>query len=156
MAIGGTVVIALVIGLTASKAALGDAVPTVPLAGPPAGAAQDPVCKALFDAQDKLNAMPNHAYEETTSANGAPENLEEILVGGIRYVQVNGKWRKSPLTTQEMQKQDRENRQNTKEYACRYVREESVQGESAAVYNAQSRPRTSRLPRKSGFRSPEG
>ncbi|MHB8486117.1 MAG: hypothetical protein ACYDCM_10370 [Candidatus Acidiferrales bacterium] len=140
LGLGGMAVLALFIGLPASKAALGAGVTTVPEAGTQAGPAQDPVCKVLFSAFDKTLITPNHSYvSETVSAKDRPKNNEQILAGGIRYIQVNGKWRKSPVTTQQLQEQDRENRQNAKEYACRYVREEPVQGESAAVYNAHSK-----------------
>ncbi len=138
--IGGIAVLALFIGLPASKVALGGAVTTAPVAGAQAGPAQNPVCKVLFSAIDKTLITPNHSYvAETASATDRQENSEQILAGGIRYIKLNGKWRKTPVTTQQLQEQDRENRQDTKEYDCRYVREESVQGESAAVYNAHSK-----------------
>ena len=142
MAIGGTVALALVVALAVPKTAhgLGGGVTTVPMAGTQAGPAQDPVCRVLFSAFDKTLITPNHSYvAESVSAKDQPKNNEQILAGGIRYIKVNGKWRKSPITTQQLQEQDRENRQNTKEYSCRDVRAESAQGESAAVYNAHSK-----------------
>ncbi len=135
--IGGIAVLVLFTGLLASKVAVGGGVTTVPVAGTQAGPVQDPVCRVLFSAFDKTLITPNHSYvAESASAKDQPKNNEQILAGGIRYIKVNGKWRKSPVTTQQLQEQDRENRQNTKEYSCRYVREEPVQGESAVIYSA--------------------
>lgn len=138
MGMGGMVVI----GLAAPKTvrALGGGAMKVPVLVAQAGTAQDPVCKVLFSALDKTIITPSHSYvTQTDSGKGAPENGEQIFAGGTRYIKLNGKWMKSPLTTQELQEQDRQNRQNAKEYSCRYVRDESVQGESASVYHTHNK-----------------
>lgn len=142
MGIGGTVVVALVIGLAAPKTvrALGGGAITVPVLVAQAGTAQDPACNVPFSAFDKTIITPSHSYmTRTASGKDRPENGEQIFAGGIRYIKASDKWMKSPLTTQELQEQERQNRQNTKENSCRYVREESVQGESAAVYYTHSK-----------------
>lgn len=99
---------------------------------------QDAGCKVMFDALDKLTSTPNHFYmTETGGAKNKPTSSEGILAGGIRYIKVDGKWMKSPMSSQEVQEQEQKNRQDAKNnYSCRYMRDESVQGESAVVYSA--------------------
>jgi len=102
-----------------------------------ASSVQDSGCRILFDAQDRLNTAPNHSYmTEIRSAKGKSMASESVFAGGVRYIKVNNKWMKSPLSLQDEQKRQQENRQRANEYSCRYMREESVQGESAVVYSA--------------------
>jgi hypothetical protein len=64
-------------------------------------------------------------------------HTETIYVGGSSYTKVGGKWSRSDWTPQQVMKQEQENRQKSK-YTCRYLRDESVNGEAAAVYNTRS------------------
>lgn len=92
-------------------------------------------CKVVFDAGDRLTATPHHGYSTRTQAPGGKRNdTEDISVGGVIYVQARGKWRKSPLTVPERQKQEQENRKNVKVFSCRHLRDEAVSGEAAGVY----------------------
>ena len=101
-------------------------------------AAQDSGCKLMFDALDKLTSTPNHFYAtETGGAKNKPTNSEGILASGIRYIKVDGKWMKSPMSSQEVREQEQKNRQDVKNnYSCRYMRDEFLHGESAAVFSA--------------------
>lgn len=140
MGIDGTVAIALPLAIPGTVRALRGGVITVPVLADQAATAQDPGCKVLFSALDKTIITPSHSYvTQTDSGKGTPDNGEQIFAGGNRYIKLTGKWMKSPLTTQELQEQDRQNRQNAKEYSYRYMRDESVQGESAAVYHAHNK-----------------
>jgi hypothetical protein len=51
---------------------------------------------------------------------------------------VNGKWSLSPISTDELKQLEQRNRKNAKNLSCHYVRDESVNGQSAAVYSAHS------------------
>ncbi len=102
------------------------------------GVAQTPGgsgCKAVYDAGELLSATPHHAYLIKTSS-GRKEGTEQIYTPGGIYIQLGGGWKKSPLTMQEMQKQERENIRDARNAACRHLRDESVNGEPAAVYSA--------------------
>jgi hypothetical protein len=80
-------------------------------------------------------------YMTHTSAgieNGKPVNSEMVFAAGARYVLFNGKWSSSALSTVEMKEMDQRNRTNAKNVSCYYVRDESVNGESAAIYSAHS------------------
>lgn len=88
-------------------------------------------CKPVLDAMAKTEATPHHAYQ--TEA-GQPVK-ESILADGVIYIQIKGKWQKSPLTMKEMQDQEAENVKDAKAYTCTYVKDESVGNESAALYN---------------------
>jgi outer membrane lipoprotein-sorting protein len=52
----------------------------------------------------------------------------------LLYVNVDGKWSPSPMTMQEMKEMEQRNIQNNKT-TCRYLKDEAVNGEMAAVYN---------------------
>ncbi len=109
-------------------------------AGQPArAAAVDPACKPGIDAMMKQIATPTHLYATEASARGGkPEVRESIYSGGAIYIQMRGQWKRSPMSTQEMRKQQEENVRNAKSMSCRYLRDEAVNGESAAVYRTQS------------------
>ena len=95
--------------------------------------AQD-ACKVVLDAGDKLTATPHHGFSTRTAAGRSSQTTEDISVDGAIYVQIHGKWRKSPLTVKQLQEQEQENRaQNT---SCHYVRDEAVNGGAASVYKA--------------------
>jgi hypothetical protein len=62
---------------------------------------------------------------------------ETIYAGGSAYIKVSGKWSRSEWTLDRIMKQEQENRQQSK-YTCRYLRDESINGEAAAVYSTHS------------------
>ncbi len=64
------------------------------------------------------------------------QTTEDISVDGAIYVQIHGKWRKSPLTVKQLQEQEQENRKDAQNTSCHYVRDEAVNGEAASVYKA--------------------
>jgi hypothetical protein len=110
-------------------------------AGQPARAATlDATCKLVFDATTKQLMTPTHvvATEVSILHNGKPTTLESIYTGGAIYIKVNGQWKRSPMTVQAMLKQEEENRRNAKSVTCRYLHDETVDGEGAAVYSMQS------------------
>jgi hypothetical protein len=110
------------------------------LCGMPRVARAQSECKAAFEASDKLVTTPHHGFSTRTPASKGdkPETSEDILVGGVYYIQYRGKWVKSPMTAEDRKKQGEENRKNAKNTSCRHVRDELVNGEAAAVYQVHS------------------
>lgn len=106
------------------------------LSAGPAALAVDPSCQPLIHASEKQISTPNHAYM-TTTRDGKARTREVIFAGDSIYVMVNGKWNRSPLTPQKMQEMQAENLSRAKSMTCRYLRDESVNGEAAAVYGTQ-------------------
>ncbi len=107
-------------------------------AGQPARA-MDATCKPVLDAMAKRLATPSHAYATEVGAHGGkPETKESIYAGGAIYIQYKGKWIRSPISIQEMRKQEEENVRNAKAMTCRYLRDETVNGEAASVYHSQA------------------
>lgn len=96
-------------------------------------------CKPVFDAMGKVLVTPTHLYITETDGSGKnkPRTNEEIYFGGAIYVMVGGKWTRSKMDAAAMAKQEEENRRTSK-YSCRYLRDESVNGEAAVVYASQS------------------
>jgi hypothetical protein len=97
--------------------------------------AVDPGCQPVIDANTKMLKTPTHITTTTTAAyaGGKPRNTESIYAKDAIYVSAGGKWSRSKMTPQDMLKMEQENRQN-KKGTCRYVRDESVNGEAAALY----------------------
>ncbi len=104
------------------------------------GNADDPACKPVFDAMDKVLDVPSHEFMTKTAGKtegGKVSTSELISVNGLRYVLVNGKWHKS-MTTAQMREQEMENRKNAKVAACKKMGGDSVNGEAATVYTMHS------------------
>jgi hypothetical protein len=105
----------------------------------PAASAIDPSCKPAIDAMMKQLATPTHAFStEAAPGGGRSEVKETIFAGGAIYLQVKGAWRRSPMSVQQMREQQEENQRNAKSMTCRYLHDETVRGEAAAVYRAQA------------------
>ena len=89
-------------------------------------------CKPVFDAMNKVTMTPTRIFSTTTNA-GKLETNEILYNGDVIYVSDKGKWSRSPATVQQVAKQDQEDRNKSK-YTCRYLKDESVDGETAVVY----------------------
>ena len=90
-------------------------------------------CQPVFDAITKLITTPSHSYS-TGVVNGKPSSTETIYVQGKTYMIVKGKWWMSPVTPNDVLQQEMENRTSSKA-TCQFLRDESVNGEPAAVYS---------------------
>jgi hypothetical protein len=105
--------------------------------GLPARAA-DTGCKPATDALARMVHTPVHVYTTVTGAaftGGKPMSTESIYVGGAIYVRINGAWRHSALGVADVEKQQQKNEREAQELRCRYLRDETVNGEIAAVYS---------------------
>jgi hypothetical protein len=107
------------------------------LSAGPAALAVDSSCQPLIHASEKQISTLNHAYM-TTTREGKARTREVIFAGDSIYVMANGKWSRSPLTPQRMQELQAEISSQAKSMTCHYLRDESVNGEAAAVYDTQS------------------
>lgn len=97
-------------------------------------------CQPVFDAMSKVLVTPSHIFSTEgagTRPGAKPRNSELIYLGGAIYDKLNDKWIRSKMTAQQMLEQEKENREHGKA-TCRYLREEVVGGEAAAVYSAHS------------------
>lgn len=109
---------------------------TISLATP--ARAADDACKPISDSGRKVMLTPAHSYIVGTGGyhKSKPDNSESIYAGGTNgaiYVMVGGKWTRSKITVGDLLKQQEENIRTVKA-TCRYLRDEVVNGEAAAVY----------------------
>lgn len=107
--------------------------PAMPLAANPG---MDSACQAVIDASDKLFTAPYHMFATEAGAgvgNKKPVSSEMIFAGGAQYILNNGKWSTSPLSTAQLKEMSQRNRKNANT-SCHHVRDEAVNGESAALY----------------------
>jgi hypothetical protein len=103
----------------------------------PARAADPASCRPVLDATRKQNSVSTHMYMTRTapSSGGKPSTSEMIYVGGTSYIQVGDGWKRSTMTREAGQKVAEENIKSAKVISCRYLRDEMVGGEAAAVYS---------------------
>lgn len=100
--------------------------------------AQTPECAPALAAESKLFDAPFHLYmvdSAQTDARlhgGKPTIGESIWTGGVDYVMVRGKWIKNPVDVAAMRKE--RDTVATAKFSCSHLRDESVNGESAAVW----------------------
>lgn len=93
-----------------------------------------PGCQPVFDAMAKIYSVPVHMYSTETAGYlaGKTRTSESIYLNHATYIQVNGKWRTSPMTQEDLRNMKKDQDQKA---TCRAVRDESVNGESAALYS---------------------
>jgi hypothetical protein len=127
-------------------------------------AAED-ACERVITALTKVITTQSHIYSTTTTAamGGAPKDLprmtETIYAAGAAYSRnAGGKWTRSRATLQQVLKLEEANQRNSRQ-KCRYLLDEAVNGEAAAVYSvhAESADQSPTVrygfPRQAGFLS---
>ena len=95
-------------------------------------------CQPLIDAARKTILTPNHLYETEGSGRRGDNarSVETISTGGATYVQMNGTWRRSPMTPKQAAAQMDTNVATATVYTCTHVGDESVAGTATAVYTS--------------------
>jgi len=93
-------------------------------------------CQPVYNALAKIVTTPSHSYSTQTAplVNGQQRKVETIYVQGKTYMLARGKWMVSPATPNDVLQQELENEKQGKS-TCEFVRNESVNGEAAAVYS---------------------
>lgn len=110
------------------------------LMGTPPVAAQDD-CKILekvtADAFRKVHTIPTHVY--TTSKIGNQTIASEMIYAdGSMYMKISGKWTLAgSIKDMEQVEQQAQRNANSKD-TCRFLKDELVNGEMAAVYSSHS------------------
>jgi hypothetical protein len=99
--------------------------------------AADAACQPMFDSATKIFSVPTHSYSTKTLPGGKSRVAEAIYINGAIYILMDGKWIHSKATPQDIIQQEQENIRNAKT-SCHHVRDESVNGEAAALYAAES------------------
>jgi hypothetical protein len=93
--------------------------------------------KVLADAYSKVHNTPTHVY--TTSKIGSQTFTSEIIyAAGSMYAKINGKWTLSD-SIKDLEQSDQQNRHNANSKdTCRYLKDEPLNGEMAALYSSHS------------------
>jgi hypothetical protein len=94
-------------------------------------AAQDD-CKPVFDALNKVMTVPVHIYS-STPVSGKPKTTESIYTEDGIFTNGEGKWVKSSMRREQVGQQEMEGRKKG-DNSCKYVKDETVNGEATAVY----------------------
>lgn len=95
-------------------------------------------CRPLVEAERKVITTPYHLYltEGPARPGDKGRTTEGVSTGGAIYVQVSGKWMRSPLTPKQALAQVDTNLATATAYSCTHVGDESMAGTAAAVYTA--------------------
>ncbi|HLY15765.1 MAG TPA: hypothetical protein VKR61_01015 [Bryobacteraceae bacterium] len=88
-------------------------------------------CKPILDASSKVFNTPAHVYV-TGKTDGLTVTAEMIYTAGTVYMKINGKW--NPGGTTKDMEQLSQKKPKKSNGTCRYVKDELVNGEMAAVY----------------------
>jgi outer membrane lipoprotein-sorting protein len=99
-------------------------------------------CQVVFEATNKVLDTPAHVYA-TMNVGGTTQTLESIYASGVIYVKSGGKWGPSLISMQETKELEQKNIQTAKS-TCRYLHDEPVNGEMAAVYSLHEETPTSK------------
>ena len=105
---------------------------------PGASPGVDSSCRAALDAGDKLFTTPYHAFMTESGegdGNEKPLRNESIFAGGVLYILDDGKWHPSGMSKEVMKAIERRNRDNARNMSCHYLHDETVEGETAALYS---------------------
>jgi hypothetical protein len=89
-----------------------------------------PSCKPVVAALDKVFSI-DHAETTVTNAQSA----ERLQVGGVAYLNVRGKWSRSPLTPTDSLQTIHTYQHDAKVYDCRALSDATVDGVPAQVYS---------------------
>ena len=98
----------------------------------PAAAQTAAACQPIFDGMTKQTVTPNHTYIAMTG--GSTMTSESITTGGVMYIQVSGKWMRSPMSPSDMQQQEQQNEKKTTT-SCQRLPDETVSGTAATVFH---------------------
>ena len=94
----------------------------------------DGSCQSALDAMQKLARTPVHQYIHTTAAYAkAPTDAEVVVTADHMYALAAAKWHAMPYDPQQRAQEVRDS-EAAKRTACRYLRDEAVGGQAAAVY----------------------
>jgi hypothetical protein len=93
--------------------------------------------KVTADALNKVHHTPTHVYT-TTKINDQSFSSEIIYAAGSMYIKINGKWNLGgSIKEMEQSEQQLQHDANSKD-TCRQLKDESINGEVASVYNSHS------------------
>jgi hypothetical protein len=117
-----------------AAAILSLAVSLIIIASTPAHAAGS--CQPVYNALTTIVTAPSHSYSIQTAplGNGHQRTVEVIYVEGKTYMFAGGQWMLSPVAPNDVLQQEVENEKSGTS-TCHFVRDESVNGEAAAVYS---------------------
>jgi hypothetical protein len=95
-------------------------------------------CDPLYESSIKSVQTPHHVYSTTTLRGGKSSRGEAVYAGGVEYLQLNGKWMRSPTPQKDMIEAAQE-KLKTHPDVCTLVGERTEGNEVVSVYKAHSK-----------------
>lgn len=90
-------------------------------------------CKVVLEAANKTLATATHTYS-TINIAGKDQTVETIYLPGVVYTRMNGKWSSVKMTAEDLAAMHAPPARSDTA-TCKYLKDEPVNGEVAAVYN---------------------
>lgn len=103
-----------------------------------AGSTHADACDPLYQAGIKSIQTPHHVYSTTTPRGGKPQSGEAIYAGGVEYLQLRGKWMRSPVTNKDMLDAAQE-KLKTHPDVCTAAGDQAIGGQAVSVYTARNK-----------------
>ncbi len=88
-----------------------------------------PACAPILKAMAKTLVADHAAVTQ-----GKNRTLNGITVGGVNYMQIDGKWKASLLSPKDNQERSDENLKNAKSYVCQSLPDSTIDGVAVANY----------------------
>jgi hypothetical protein len=95
-------------------------------------------CDPLYESSIRSVQTPHHVYSTTTRRGGKHASGEAIYVGGVEYLQLDGKWMRSPTPQQDMI-DAAQDKLKTHPDVCTFVGERTDGGQAVSVYKTHSK-----------------
>jgi hypothetical protein len=102
----------------------------------PAAAQTAAACQPVFDGMTKQTVTPNHMY--LTMTGGSTMTSESITAGGAMYIQMNGKWMRSPTSPSDMKVLQQQDEKKTTT-SCQRLPDETVNGTAEIVFQVHNK-----------------
>ena len=100
--------------------------------------ADEASCDAVFTAADTTAQTPHHAYVAVLLVKGMPpQSSETIFADGVAYDQLDGHWRRDPMTAEKLHQSILETRKEMV-HRCRLVGNETMNDVPAVHYEMQA------------------
>lgn len=97
-------------------------------------------CETAYAALAKSLQIPNRQFVEQTLAaeGGRLQKTETVSDGRKLYVKVKKEWRLSPLTIKGIVGETQQTRQSSKDEACSFLHDETLDGENVELYGTRA------------------
>ncbi len=93
-------------------------------------------CDEVYQAGIKTVQTPHHLYYTITQGQGKLPSTELVYAGGVTYVKMDGKWRRSIMKPQDQLELAKDDVKTKLPDTCTRVGDQTIGGQAVSVYKA--------------------